>query len=47
LHTNVLGLEEHSFWKSNPKKLSMLYKIYKKVNGLEDEELENIDNILF
>jgi hypothetical protein len=40
-------MTEEQFWQSTPKKLQGLFNIYKLVNGLEDEELESIDNILF
>ena len=41
-------MSEKQFWESTPKKLASLFVVYKKVNGLKDEEeLEYIDNILF
>lgn len=41
-------MTEEQFWKSTPKKLQALFKIYKKVNGIEEtEELDCIDNINF
>lgn len=46
--TNLLKMTEEQFWKSTPKKLQALFKVYKKVNGIEDkEELDYIDNIIF
>lgn len=41
-------MDEEQFWVSTPKKLTALFKIYKKVNGIEDEEeIEYIDNVIF
>lgn len=41
-------MTEEQFWKSTPKKLQGLLKVYKKVNGIEDkEELDYIDNVIF
>ena len=41
-------MTEEQFWKSTPKKLQALFKIYKRVNGIEgNEELDCIDNINF
>ena len=40
-------MTEDEFWNSTPKKLDALFKVYKKVNGIEDDELQLIDNILF
>jgi hypothetical protein len=41
-------MTEEQFWESTPKKLQALFKVYKKVNGIEDEEeFDTIDNILF
>jgi hypothetical protein len=41
-------MTEEQFWNSTPKKLQALFHIYKKVNGIEDEEkLDTIDNIIF
>ncbi|GAA0109244.1 hypothetical protein [Clostridium tertium] len=46
--TNILKMTEEQFWKSTPKKLQALFKIYKSVNGIEDnEELDTIDSINF
>ncbi|WP_165613134.1 hypothetical protein [Paramaledivibacter caminithermalis] len=46
--TNLLKMTEEQFWESTPKKLQALFKVYKKVNGIEDEEeFDTIDNILF
>ncbi|WP_286161267.1 hypothetical protein [Clostridium sp. KNHs214] len=41
-------MTEEQFWNSTPKKLQALFKVYKKVNGLEEQDgFDNIDNILF
>ncbi|MEF2113484.1 MULTISPECIES: hypothetical protein [Clostridium] len=41
-------MSEVQFWKSTPKKLQALFKIYKAVNGIDDkEEFDTIDNINF
>lgn len=41
-------MTEEQFWKSTPKKLQALFKVYKKVNGIEEqEEFDYIDNIIF
>jgi hypothetical protein len=41
-------MTEEQFWESTPKKLQALFKVYMKVNGIEDEEeFDTIDNILF
>lgn len=41
-------MTEEQFWNSTPKKLTGLFNVYKKVNGItEDKEIEYIDNILF
>lgn len=41
-------MTEEQFWKSTPKKLQALFNVYKKVNGIaEQEELDYIDNIIF
>lgn len=41
-------MTEEQFWKSTPKKLQALFKVYKKVNGIEaQEEFDYIDNIIF
>ena len=41
-------MSEEQFWSSTPKKLTALFRIYKKVNGIEDkEEFDYIDNVLF
>ena len=46
--TNLLGMTEDQFWNSTPKKLTGLFNVYKKVNGIADEqETEYIDNVLF
>jgi hypothetical protein len=48
LGTNLLIMTEEQFWRSTPKKLQALFKIYKKVNGIEDkEEFDYIDNVIF
>jgi hypothetical protein len=51
LHCTVLNLSEDTFWHSTPRKLFGLFKIHRKVNGIDDEEeknkLESIENILF
>ncbi len=40
-------MTEEQFWKSTPKKLQALFKVYEKVNRIEsEEELDTIDNIL-
>lgn len=41
-------MTEDQFWKSTPKKLQVLFKVYKRANGIEDnEEFDYIDNIIF
>lgn len=41
-------MTEEQFWKSTPKKLQALFNVYKKVNGIEEQEaLDYIDNIIF
>ncbi|WP_279230453.1 hypothetical protein [Clostridium thermarum] len=40
-------MTKEEFWNSTPKKLQGLFRIYKKVNGIEEEAFETIDNILF
>lgn len=41
-------MTEDQFWDSTPKKLQALFKVYKKVNGIDDEEsFDYIDNIIF
>ena len=46
--TNLLKMNEEQFWNSTPKKLQALFKVYKKVNGIDEkEDFETIDNILF
>jgi len=41
-------MTEEQFWKRVPKKLQALFKVYKKVNGIEEkEELVYIDNAIF
>jgi len=41
-------MPEEQFWKSTPKKLQALFKVYKAVNGISDSgELDTIDNIVF
>ncbi|WP_459997169.1 hypothetical protein [Paradesulfitobacterium aromaticivorans] len=41
-------MSEEQFWRSTPKKLQALFKVYKTVNGIEDQsDFETIDNILF
>ncbi len=37
-------MTEDQFWRSTPKKLQALFNVYKKVNGIEEEEeLEYIE----
>ena len=46
--TNLLRMSEEQFWSSTPKKLQVLFKVYKMVNGIdENSDLYTIDNILF
>lgn len=40
-------MSEDEFWHSTPKKLQSLFIVYKKVNGIENPELDTIDNIIF
>jgi hypothetical protein len=40
-------MTEEQFWRCTPKKLQGLFKIYKSVNGIDEEKLETIDNIIF
>lgn len=41
-------MSEEQFWRSTPKKLQALFKVYKTVNGIEDQsDFATIDNILF
>ena len=41
-------MSEEQFWNSTPKKLTALFLVYKKVNGIEENEANDyIDNILF
>lgn len=41
-------MTEEQFWHSTPKKLQALFTVYKRVNGIEEnEELDFIDNIIF
>ena len=40
-------MTEDEFWNSTPKKLDALFKIYKKVSGNEEDDLDLIDNIIF
>jgi hypothetical protein len=41
-------MTEEQFWECTPKKLQALFKVYKKVNGIDDEdEFDYIDNVLF
>ena len=41
-------MTEDQFWNSTPKKLQSLFKVYKKVNGIDEQEgFDTIDNILF
>lgn len=48
LGTNLLKMTEEQFWRSTPKKLQSLFKVYKSVNGIsENESYECIDNIIF
>ncbi|MCX7905025.1 MAG: hypothetical protein N2486_11020, partial [Caloramator sp.] len=48
LGKNLLKMTEEQFWKSTPKKLQALFNVYKRVNGIEEEEeLDYIDNIIF
>jgi len=40
-------MTEEQFWECTPKKLQALFKVYKKVNGIEDENgFDYIDNVL-
>ncbi|MBU5455253.1 hypothetical protein [Caproiciproducens sp. MSJ-32] len=46
--TNLLKMTEEQFWESTPKKLQALFNVYKRVNGIEEEEeLDYIDNVIF
>ena len=45
--TNLLKMTEEQFWHSSPKKLQALFKLYKRVNGIEEPGRDAIDNILF
>ena len=48
LGTNILKMPEEQFWRSTPKKLQALFKVYVSVSGVEEsKELESIDNIIF
>jgi len=39
---------EEQFWNSTPKKLQALFKVYKTVNGIDEQSsFDTIDNILF
>ncbi|WP_281063646.1 hypothetical protein [Acetoanaerobium pronyense] len=40
-------MTEDEFWKSTPKKLQALFNVYKKVNGIYDNDMDTIDNIVF
>jgi hypothetical protein len=41
-------MTEEQFWRSTPKKLQVLFKVYKRANGIEEQEaIDTIDNILF
>jgi hypothetical protein len=41
-------MTEEQFWRSTPKKLQALFKVYKTVNGIDEkEELDTIDSINF
>jgi len=41
-------MTEEQFWRSTPKKLQALFTVYKRVNGIDEEELfDYIDNIIF
>jgi len=41
-------MTEEQFWRSTPKKLQGLYKVYKKVNGIEEQgDFDYIDNVIF
>ncbi len=40
-------MSEEQFWRSTPKKLQALFTIYKRVNGIEEEEEGFIDDIIF
>ena len=41
-------MTEEQFWESTPKKLQALFKVYKKVNGIDEKkDFDAIDNILF
>ena len=46
--TNLLKMSEEQFWSSTPKKLQALFRVYKTVNGIEEQsDFDTIDNILF
>jgi hypothetical protein len=41
-------MTEEQFWNSTPKKLQALFKVYKRANGLEEQEdFDYIDNLVF
>ncbi|MFT5873895.1 MAG: hypothetical protein ACI8WT_002847 [Clostridium sp.] len=41
-------MAEEQFWSSTPKKLTALFSVHKKVNGIEDrQDFDYIDNVLF
>jgi hypothetical protein len=40
-------MTEDQFWQCTPKKLQALFEVYKKVNGIDDENgFDYIDNVL-
>jgi hypothetical protein len=45
--TNILKMSEEQFWQCTPKKLQALFNIYKSINGLSDDGMDTIDNIIF
>jgi len=45
LGTVILKMTEEQFWKSTPRKLHGLFRIYKAVNGIDDNSVDTIDNI--
>ena len=40
-------MTEEAFWQATPKKLQSLFLVYRKINGIDDDEIDTIDNILF
>ncbi|MGE5417431.1 MAG: hypothetical protein ACM3UZ_11910 [Acidobacteriota bacterium] len=46
--TNLLKMTEDQFWNSTPKKLQALFRVYKTVNGIDDQgSMDMIDSVLF